>query len=48
MVPASGFNMGARFAESRPGQKIDVLFRSEIDTYSGRRVKWTLKDFAEV
>jgi hypothetical protein len=47
LVAASGFNMAAKFAESRPGQKVDVLFKPEIDTYSGRRVKWNLQDFLE-
>ena len=47
IVAASGFNMATRFAESRPGQKVDLLFKPEIDTYSGRRVKWNLKDFTE-
>lgn len=47
-VQAVGFNMGDRFAQSRPGTTIDLLFQPKIEEYNGRRLKWHVKDFAEV
>jgi len=47
-VQGMGFNMGPRFTESRPGSIMDILFQPKIEEYNGRRVKWHLKDFAEV
>lgn len=47
-IQAIAFNMGPRFAESRPGNAMDFLFQPQIDEYNGRRsVKWNIKDFAE-
>ena len=47
-VSAVGFSMGERFAQTRVGNKIDVLFQPKLDDFRGRRVKWQLKDFSEV
>jgi len=47
-VPAIGFSMGERFAKTLPGARLDVLFQPMIDEFKGRRVKWQLRDVAEV
>jgi single-stranded-DNA-specific exonuclease len=46
-VQGVGFNMGPRFAESKPGTIIDLLFQPKIEEFNGRRVKWHVKDFSE-
>lgn len=47
-VPAIGFSMGERLAQTLPGARLDVLFQPTIDEFKGRRVKWQLRDVAEV
>lgn len=46
-IRAVGFNMGPRFAETRPGSNIDLLFQPKIEEFNGRRISWHVKDFAE-
>jgi single-stranded-DNA-specific exonuclease len=47
-IQGMGFGMGPRFAESRPGTKIDLLFQPKIEEYNGKRIRWYVKDFAEL
>jgi len=47
-ISGVGFSMGERFADTRVGSRLDVLFQPKIDDFNGRRVKWHLKDFTEL
>jgi single-stranded-DNA-specific exonuclease len=44
-ISAVAFGLGERFEGQLPGSSMDLFFQPKIDTFSGRKVKWQIKDF---